>query len=226
MNKFALAVLLAAACGPVFAQQATITFAFENPQLQPPQYKITVHQDGTARYQSEGASSATGVDVPTSDAAALTLPAADRELRIGDPLLGQLFTLARSHHYFATACEAPKEHTAFTGKKTWTYAGSDGRGACEYNYSKDPQINTLGEQLQAVAFTLAEGQRLEMEHAHSPLALDAELENLQDAVKGNRAAGLENIQTTLKAIADDSSVLERARKRASLLLNPMNSVTK
>ncbi|MFT4114192.1 hypothetical protein [Silvibacterium sp.] len=218
MKCIGLALFLGAVCATAQAQQATITFSFENPQLQPPKYRITLHQDGTGRYEAAAASSTAGVDVPTSEAAALTLPAIDREVKIADPLLGQVFALARSHHFFDTACEAPKEHTAFTGKKLWTYEGADGRGACTYNYSKDPQINTLGAQMEAIAFTLVEGQRLELQLAHSRLALDAELENLQDAVKSGRALGLRNIVPTLKAIAEDQNVLERARKRATALL--------
>ncbi|GGH09980.1 hypothetical protein [Silvibacterium dinghuense] len=218
MKAVAAAWLFAVGSAVALGQQATITFSFENPQLQPPQYRITLHEDGSGQYESAATPATAGVDVPTSDAAALNLPAMKREIRIADPLLEQVFALARSHHFFDMACEAPKEHTAFTGKKLWSYEGTDGHGACTYNFSKDPQVNALGEQMEAVAYTLAEGQRLDLQHLHSRLALDAELENLQDSFREHRAAEIANIAPTLKAIAGDQEVMERARKRALSLL--------
>jgi hypothetical protein len=76
----------------------------------------------------------------------------------------------------------------------------------------------LAEDLIAVAFTLEEGRRLAVEHQHDRLSLDAELEELQDAVKSGRAQQIQNIAPQLNAIAADEKVLERARSRARQLL--------
>jgi hypothetical protein len=76
----------------------------------------------------------------------------------------------------------------------------------------------VSDDLIAVAFTLEEGRRLIVEHEHSRLSLDAELEELQDAAKSGRAQQIQNIAPQLEAIAADEKVMERARNRARQLL--------
>ncbi len=197
----------------------TIVFQFEDPQLQPSSYSIEIREDGSGHYKSTPAAPTPGTTIPSDSAdEILTSQPQDREIKIGDPLRSELFAAARSHHFFAMACEAPKNHVAFTGKKTLTYSGTDGRGSCTYNYSRDDQLNRVAEDLEAVAFTLEEGQRLALQHEHSRLALDAELETLQDSAKGGRALEIENIAPQLQSIVDDEAVLLRARKRAKALL--------
>ena len=120
-------------------------------------------------------------------------------------------------------CEASDTRIAFTGKKTVAYAGSDGNGQCSYNWSRDKELNQLAEDLMAIAYTLHEGNRLAIEHTHSRLSLDSELEILQEAAKDHRALEIENIAPVLDAIASDSAVMNRARNRARALLNGESS---
>ena len=55
---WAVLLLVVALSGlPVIAQgagPAQIRFIYENPQLQPPKYVVTVGEDGTGHYRSEG----------------------------------------------------------------------------------------------------------------------------------------------------------------------------
>jgi hypothetical protein len=207
---FLLAASYAQASGPV----STFTFKFENPQLQPASYILEIHEDGSGHYKS-----VPGVPAPDSFSTDGVAPQAiDREIKISDILRTKLFSTARSHHYFAIACEATKLHVAFTGKKTLTYSGPDGQGSCTYNYSQDEELNRLADEMEAVSFTLEEGQRIASQLQHSRLALDAELETLQDAAKNGRAVELENIAPQLQSVVDDEAVLERARRRAKMLL--------
>ncbi len=212
-----LALGLAQTSAPA-AATPTIVFQFENPQLQPASYSIEIHADGSGRYQSAPASPAPGVPISADTAADIAPTPIDRAITIGQPLRSQLFSAARGHHFFATACEAAKMHVAFTGKKTLSYSGPDGQGACTFNYSKDDQLNRLADQLEAVAFTLEEGQKLAQQHEHSRLALDAEMETLAESSKAGRALEIQNIAPQLQSIADDEQVLDRARKRARALL--------
>ena len=108
---------------------------------------------------------------------------------------------------------------AFTGKKTLAYSGPDGHGECTFNWSRDQQLNQLADSMMAVAFTIHEGSRLAIEHVHSRLALDAELEHLENAAKDHRALEIENIAPELQSIAADPAVMNRARNRARALLN-------
>jgi len=198
--------------GPASASPE-IRFSFEHAQLDPAEYTLVVHEDGYGHYQS------TPGPVSTSGSDGFASTPQQREMVIRDPLLASLFRIARSHHFFAMECEAPDSHVAFTGKKTVAYTGSDGHGECTYNWSRDPQLNQFADDLMAIAYTFYEGNRLATLHAHSRLGLDAELENLQSAVKDHRALEIANIAPELQSIAADPAVMNRARNRARALLS-------
>jgi hypothetical protein len=195
------------------AASPEIRFSFEHAQLDPATYSLVVKEDGSGHYESTPGP----VSGPATDGIA-SAPH-QRDIVIRDPLLESLFKTARSHHFFATECEAPDSHVAFTGKKTLAYSGPDGRGECTFNWSRDQQLNQLADSLMAVAFTIHEGSRLAIEHVHSRLSLDSELEQLQDAAKDHRALEIENIAPELQSIAADPAVMNRARNRARALLN-------
>jgi hypothetical protein len=190
-----------------------IRFSFEHAQLDPATYSLMVNEDGSGHYES------TPGPVSVSGSDGIASAPHQRDIVIRDPLLESLFKTARAHHFFATECEAPDSHVAFTGKKTLAYSGPDGRGECTFNWSRDQQLNQLADSLMAVAFTIHEGSRLAIEHVHSRLSLDAELEQLQDAAKDHRALEIENIAPELQSIVADPAVMNRARNRARALLN-------
>jgi hypothetical protein len=196
----------------------TIVFQFENQQLQPAAYSIEIHEDGSGHYKSMPATPTPGTTIASDPSDEIAPQPQDRAIKISEPLRGQLFAAARSHHFFAIACEAPKSHVAFTGKKTLAYSAADGHGSCTFNYSRDESLNRMVDQLEAVAFTLEEGQRITVQHQHSRLALDAELETLEDAARNGRALEMQNIAPQLQSIVDDEEILLRARKRAKALL--------
>jgi hypothetical protein len=191
---------------------AHIKFVFENPKLQPASYVLDVNEDGTGHFHSEPGSAAAG------DPEGIAPQAMTTDIRIGEPLRSALFKTARSHNYFNVACENTKSKVAFTGKKTLQYSGPDGNGSCTFNWSHDQQIVKVADDLISIAYTLEVGRRLTVEHEHNRLGLDAELQELQDAVKGGRAQQIQNIAPQLEAIASDEKVMERARLRARQLL--------
>lgn len=191
---------------------AKIRFIFENPKLQPASYVMDIQEDGSGHFKSEPGSA------PPPDAEGVMPQPFSSDIKIEEPLRSQLFKTARSHNYFDVACESTKVKVAFTGKKPLQYTGPDGDGSCTFNWSRDQQVMKIADDLVAVAFTLEEGRRLAVEHEHSRLSLDAELESLQDAVKSGRAQQVQNIAPQLKAIAEDEQVMARARARARQLL--------
>lgn len=199
-----------AADGPATGPE--ITYHFENPKLQPATYTFTIREDGTGHFHSEPG------EAPPSDTDGITPQAQDRDIRIPEPLRKQIFDYAHAHKYFGIHCDIGNEHIAFTGKHTFAYAGPAGQGSCTFNYAKDPQLEKLSSSMIAMAFTLEEGRRLTVQHTHSKLSLDAELETLQEAAKDGRAQGIENIAPELQAIIDDENVMTRARTRAKALL--------
>jgi hypothetical protein len=107
---------------------------------------------------------------------------------------------------------------AFQGWKKLTYSGPDGAGSCTFNYSKDKQIQELGESLVAVAGAIVEGARLETLLQHDRLGLDKEMEYLVEATGDGRVRQIGTIQGILQRLADDPEVMDRVRKRARQLL--------
>ena len=208
-----LAAIAGVLCVAVWAQApATVTFRFENQQLQPPTYVITVHEDGTGHFHADPGHAS------PDDTAALPSEGQDRAIQITSPTVERIFEIARAKKYFNITCETGDSHLAFTGKKELSYQGSDGHGSCTYNYSKDPKIQWLTTEMQGIAATLEEGRRLQLEHEHGRLSLDAELETLEQMAMNGQALELQNVAETLIAIVKDDAVLQRAQKRARHLL--------
>ncbi len=83
---------------------------------------------------------------------------------------------------------------AFQGWKKISYSGPEGNAACEFNYSKDKEIQALSESLVAVATTIVEGAKLESLLQHDRLGLDKEMEYLSEAVSDGRAQQICAIQ--------------------------------
>lgn len=210
MKRYLLFLFIA---GPLLAQpsQGQFTFKFNNPRLDPASYTLTVGENGKGHFHSEP-----GPSMQTNEA---PLPAEDRDVQLSSSLTTQIFSTAREMHFFAMTCEDGKGKIAFQGTKTLAYEGPDGKGSCEFNWSKDPHIQKLADQLIAVATTLSIGRRLEAEHQYDRLGLDEDLAGLARMVESGQAAEVSNIANTLQAIVDDTSVVERARRRARALLN-------
>ncbi len=214
MRAAGFAVIAALAGVPYLPAQApaTVTFHFENAQLQPAKYLITLLEDGTGHFHADAGQSS------PNDIAALPNEGQDRSIQVTSPTVERIFEIARAKKFFDMACENGDAHLAFTGKKELGYQGADGHGGCSYNYSKDPKIQWLTTEMQGIAATLEEGRRLELEHEHGRLTLDAELETLEQMVQNGQALELGNIAQTLLAIVKDDAVLQRAQKRARHLL--------
>ena len=209
-----IALVFVAAGAPAQTQGgaplAHITYIFEHPQLQPSQYTISVDETGAGRFTSRPGPAEASDDV---------MPAPmDRPILLDDALRSTLFSYARSHNFFDTNCTTAKTNMAFTGNKTLSYSGPDGKGSCKFVWAADPALQRITDDLGAVAYTLEEGRRLGVEALHDRLGLDAELSDLQDAFKDHRASDLSSIADELRAIAENQQVMERARKRAVSLL--------
>ncbi len=199
---------------PLAQHGAEVTFSYENQQLQPAKYKMVIYEDGSGHFHSEPGST-------PLDASASYQPLAqqlDRSIQLSPATIDKIFSTAKGQRFFSVACEDTKNKVAFQGTKELSYSSSAGHGSCIYNWSKIVAIQRLTSILESIAFTLEEGRRLEIEHKHDRLSLDSELGALLDAAKDDRAAEMQNIQSTLQRIVDDGEVMDRARLRAKKLL--------
>jgi hypothetical protein len=203
-----------AGAASISADVAQIRFTFDHPQLVPSHYVIVVNEDGKGHYESSLNPQAGTTERTTT----VVSQPMSRDITISGPTRELLFATARQRKLFSYPCENNTGKVAFRGNKELVYQGRDGQGSCKFNWSKDDQIDKLSDLFQSLSFTLEEGDRLKIEQRHDRLALDAELEQLVTAAKDNRAIELHNIAPQLEQIAQDESVMARARQRARQLL--------
>ena len=213
-NYLGILSLFTALAAAASAQTSSrIVYTFEHPQLNPSKYTITIDETGAGHFSSQPGLA----NVDNQDG---VFPAAvERDIHLDQKLRTDLFDYARAHAFFGDHCDRGRGGLAFTGNKTIAYTGTDGHGSCSFVWATDPVLQRLSDQLNAVAFTIEVGRRLEVEVRHDRLGLDSELQGLQDALKDQRASDLHNIASDLQAIADDQQVMNRARKRALALLS-------
>ena len=184
---------------------------FSNPGLSPPQWTLTLHPDGTGHFHSQNGKT------PPGGLKVIEVPSQDEDIQVSEEFASHVFGVARHSNWFNLACESHIK-VAFQGWKTFTYTGPNGHGTCTFNYSKDREIQEMGDSLQAVAQTILEGARLQILLQHDPLGLDQEMTFLTEAVGDGRAQQVSAIRSILERLAEDDSVMERVRKEARALL--------
>jgi hypothetical protein len=189
---------------------------FTNPGLAPSHWTLVLHPDGSGHFRSERGNASTGAS-QASDPPQLVAPDQDRDVQLSAQFAERVFEAARKHNRFSVECES-RMKVAFQGWKELSYSGPEGRGSCKFNYSKNQEIQVLGDSIVAVATTILEGARLELLLQHDRLGLDKELEFLTEAARDGRVRQICAIRGILERLADDPGVMERVRKRARLLL--------
>ena len=212
MRTGLLALVMAMLALPACSQSDPVfQIDFSNPALSPSHWTLTVHPDGSGHFRSERGS-ATAESSQTVDA-----PNLDRDIQLSAGFAQRVFQIAHRHNWAGEECESHIK-VAFQGWKKLSYSGSEGPGACTFNYAKDKETQALADSLMAVSGTILEGARLEMMLAHDRLSLDREMEYLVEASGDGRIQQLCAIRGILERLAEEPSVMERVRKRALLLL--------
>ncbi len=206
-----VALALAAHGQAAPATDPVIQVDFSNPGLSPPQWTIILRHDGSGHFRSQMGKA------PSGGLKEIEAPGVDRDIQVSAQYAQRVFDVAKRSNWFNEPCESHLK-VAFQGWKTLTYTGPQTHGSCTFNYSKDKDIQTLGDSFQAVAQTILEGARLEMLLQHDPLGLDQEMDYLTGAVGDGRAQQVCVIRSILERLAQDDQVLDRVRKRARALL--------
>jgi hypothetical protein len=200
-----------ASAAPVaaIAPDSVVQEDFSDPELSPPQWTLVLHPDGSGHFRSHME--------PKVGMKVIEAPNVDRDIQVSKDFAGRAFDIAKRHKWFNAQCESHLK-VAFQGWKTLTYTGSVEHGSCTFNYSRDKEIQSLGESMQAVAQTILEGARLEVLLQHDRLGLDQEMEFLTEEFQDGRAQEVDAIRDILERLAADDEVLDRVRKRAQNLL--------
>jgi hypothetical protein len=212
MRALFLALTLAALTLTARAESDTVLRVdFSNPGLTPSQWTLEFRPDGTGHFRSQRGSAR------PDDPRLMEVANIDRDVQVSPKFAERAFQVAQHHKYFRSECESHLK-VAFQGLKKLSYTGPKGEGSCEFNYSKDTEIQNLGDSLVAVATTIIEGARLEKLLQHDPLGLDKEIQTVQEAAGDGRAQQICSIRDILERLSEDPGVLERVRKRAKALL--------
>jgi hypothetical protein len=193
---------------------AQISFQFEHAGLPIPQFAIHLGEDGSGRYEGEQAERASTITSMRGEAAQHI----DRTIALSPSTVEKIFRTAHELKDFNVMCASKLKNIADSGKKTLSYSGSDGQGSCVYHYSENKSVTMLTDTFMAIAYTMDEGRRLEFLHRYDRLGLDAEMITLSQEVEAGRALELGTISQTLTEIADDVAVMQRARMRATKML--------
>jgi hypothetical protein len=212
MRVLVLALAAAILALPTNGEVAASVFQvdFSNPNLIPAKWTLVLHPDGSGHFHSDRGT------VAPSEQHVIEPATIDRDVRLSDDFANHVFDTIRKQK-LGDNCESHLK-VAFQGLKKFTYSGPDSEDTCEFNYSKNRDIQSLGDSFVAVASTIIEGARLELLLQHDPLGLDHEMEFLMEASKDGRLQQIYAIRGILQKIEDDPSVMERVRKRAGILL--------
>lgn len=222
----AIAAPLFLLAGPAVRAQAAspqpkahIRFTFEDPQLHPVRYSLQIEEDGEGSYEST-AGGPLAADRNNADAGSAPIFAPDqsRTVHVSEALSARLFLLARRNKLFAVPCQG-RSKVAFDGTKTLEYQGPEGQGSCTFTWTQTKDIDELRRSFEGIALTLDVGARLALERAHTPLALDVELNSFSAMADQGQALEMENIAPVLTAIASDDAVLKRDQRWAQALLS-------
>ena len=207
-----LGLVLALGTMPVHANSGAVLHVdFSNPGLTPSQWSLELHSDGSAHFHSDpGMKTATELHM-------IEPGTVDREIQLSREFTQRAFGVVRHHKLLNEGCESHLK-VAFQGWKKISYSGPDGQGSCEFNYSKNKDIQELGDAFVGGASTIVEGARLELLLQHDPLGLDKEMEYMKEASDDGRLQQICAIQPILTKLSDDPDVMERVRKRARMLL--------
>jgi hypothetical protein len=194
------------------ADDPILRLDYSNPSLFPGQWTLILHPDGTGHFHAEGGNK-------PAEENDLILPATvDRDVALNGSFADRVFRTVRQHKLLlAEPCESHLK-VAFQGWKKLSYSGPEGKGGCEFNYSKNKDIQELGDSLVAVGSTLIEGARLELLLQHDPLGLDKAIQYIVEASDDGRLQQMSAIKDILERLENDPRVLDRVRKRARILL--------
>ena len=184
---------------------------FSNPSITPAHWTLVLYPNGSGHFHSERGSA-------TGTAPSIEPVTIDRDVQVNTAFATKAFEVVRRHNLLrGEQCDSHLK-VAFQGWKRFVYSGPDGDGSCEFNFSKNKEIQALGDSMVAVASTIVEGARVELLLQHDPLGLDQALEYIQQGSQDGRLQQVCAIQDILRKLENDPAVMERVRKRARALL--------
>jgi hypothetical protein len=184
-------------------EPAKIQFTFENANLDPAFYSLSVSENGEAEYANSPSDS--------SDSASVT------RFRISAPTRERIFELTKALNYFDGDFDYRKHRIAFSGKRTFSYSGKGMKHSTSFNWSENQRISELASIFEGIASTLEYQTKLDYLRRHDKLGLNAELAKMEKQVKSGFLKELQLVKAELTELANDRSIMQIARDRAGRL---------
>jgi hypothetical protein len=183
-----------------------ISFTLDFPGGTPPFYNIAIDSTGRAEYKS--------TPMPKNQGDPY-----DVKFTASEATRTRLFDLARQVDFFRGNFDYTKNKVAFTGNKTLDFRDGADMRHTTYNWSENPQIQSITTIFQNIEETLELGRQLEDKYRFDKLGVDGVLKDMEAECKDNRLAELQAIQPILSRIVKDSSMMNISRRRAEFLLS-------
>ena len=193
-----------------------VTFTLDFPQSSPAHYSLSVDSTGRALYIS---------GQPPNPAEA-TDQSFRYEFTVSEQTRKQILELSRRANYFRGELERGKGKIANTGKKTLTYRDDQRNNSASFNYSNNAAVQELTRIFQSISATIEFADRLDQSHRYQKLALDEQLKQMEELVKGNSLMEVQAIAPILKGIIADQTVVNATRARAERILLTVNLPSK
>jgi hypothetical protein len=202
----------AAGAGQNSVAAPSITFDRLWSNFTPQSVTLTVWANGAAKYSSRNPEK-------TSD----DVDDFQTEFTISPAARDKLFRYAKEANYFDGDFTFKKHVVASTGKKTLSYSDPARHFSTTYDYSENTAIQEITNIFSGISNTIEHGRKLKFLRRFDKLGLEEELKAMENAAENHNLAELQIIRPTLESIAQDSTVLNIARKRAKKLAAKANS---
>lgn len=181
----------------------TVRFDFENQDLRPAAYEITVDATGDATYFAREDADSEGTK---------------RSFQVRKATRDRIFALTENLRRFRGDYEFRKHRIAFSGFKTLTYTEGAEEYSTRFNWSENKDITELADIFQGIAATLQAETALRRLRKFDKLGLDAQLKAMEQKAKAGYLKELWLISKVLNEIKSDGQVMGMARARAGRLL--------
>jgi hypothetical protein len=174
-------------------------------------YSIQVQADGKTHFNGTPNPSRDGNTDPVQDD--FIMSEANRQ---------KIFDSARNLNYFQRDCDSHLKHIAQTGAKTLIYKSSQAQGSCTYNYSQNPDVQQLTQLFLGLATVLDYGHRLAWQYRFDKLGMDQLLRELESLQANHQIEELGAIESILRKIANDPSLMHISQQSAQHLLKTIS----
>ena len=183
----------------------TVRFSFENQEMKPPAYEISIDAAGGGEYSAQD-------ETPSPDAATR------RHFQVSKATRDRILSLTENLRRFRGDYEFRKHRIAFSGTKVFTYSEGAEEYSTKFNWSENKDITELAALFQGIATTLQAEADLRRLRKFDKLGLDAKLKLMEQQAKSGWLKEIDIISKVLNEIKSDPQVMGMARARAQRLL--------